>query len=88
MPKYRAQIDDYLYTQVWVRDGEEEKARCWHLLVRREVSAESISHYCLSNASLDTPWQELARVKAQRFFIKHSFREAKSRVGYASRTLF
>jgi hypothetical protein len=66
-------VADYLHAHVWVWDGEEEQARCWHLLVRREVGADSISHYCLS----DTPWQELARVQAQRFFIEHSFREAK-----------
>ena len=76
-------VADYLHTQVWVWDGEEEKARCWHLLVRREVGADSIAHYCLSNAPLDTSWQELARVQAQRFFIEHSFREAKSECGMA-----
>jgi SRSO17 transposase len=76
-------VADYLHTQVWVWDGEEDKARCWHLLVRREVGADSISHYCLSNAPLDTSWQELARVQAQRFFIEHSFREAKSECGMA-----
>ncbi len=64
-------------------DGEEENARCWHLLVRREVGADSISHFCLSNAPLDTAWQELVRVQAQRFFIEHSFREAKSECGMA-----
>jgi len=74
---------DYLHTPVWVWDGKEEAARCWHLLVRREVGAEAISHYCLSNAPLDTVWQELARVQAQRFFIEHSFREAKSECGLA-----
>jgi hypothetical protein len=30
-----------------------------------------------------TPWPELARVQAQRFFIEHSFREAKSECGLA-----
>jgi len=74
---------DYLHAHVWVWDAEEEQARCWHLLVRREVGANSISHYCLSNAPLDTPWQELARVQAERFFIEHSFREAKSEYGMA-----
>jgi len=74
---------DYLHTLVWVWDGEEEKARRWHLLVRREVGAECVSHFCLSNAPLDTPWQTLARVQAQRFFIEHSFREAKSECGMA-----
>ena len=74
---------DYLQAPVWVWDGEEETARCWHLLVRREVGADTASHYCLSNAPLDTTWQELARVQAQRFFIEHSFREAKSECGMA-----
>ena len=74
---------DYLHSQVWVWDGEEEQARCWHLLVRREVGADSPSHYCLSNAPLETSWHELARVQAQRFFIEHSFREAKSECGLA-----
>jgi hypothetical protein len=30
-----------------------------------------------------TTWRELARVQAQRFFIEHSFREAKSECGMA-----
>ena len=76
-------VADYLHALVWAWDGQEANARCWHLLVRREVGAEAISHYCLSNAPLDTPWQELARVQAQRFFIEHSFREAKSECGMA-----
>ena len=76
-------VADYLHAHVWVWDGEEEQARCWHLLVRREVGVDNISHYCLSNAPLDTPWQVLARVQAQRFFIEHSFREAKSECGMA-----
>jgi len=74
-------VADYLHTLVWLWDGEEEQARCWHLWVRREAGANGISHYCLSNAPLDTTWQELARVKAQRFFIEPSFREAKSECG-------
>lgn len=72
---------DYLHTRIWVWDGAEEKARCWHLLVRREVGTNEVSHDCLSNAPLDTPRQELARVQSQRFFIEHSFREAKSECG-------
>lgn len=74
---------EYLHARVWVWDGIETQARCWHLLVRREAGATAISHYCLSNAPADTPWTELARVQAQRFFIEHSFREAKSECGLA-----
>ncbi len=82
-------VADYLHAHahahahVWVWDGEEEQVRCWQLLVRQEVGADGISHYFLSNAPLDTPWQELARAQAQRFFIEHSFRKAKSECGMA-----
>ena len=51
--------------------------------VRRELGSKGVSHYGLSNAPLDTPLKELARVQAQRFFIEHSFREAKSECGLA-----
>lgn len=74
---------EYLHTRVWVWDGTEAQARRWHLLVRREVGATEISHYCLSNAPAHTPWPELARAQAQRYFIEHSFREAKSECGLA-----
>jgi hypothetical protein len=68
---------------VWIWDGEKQQARCWQQLARREVGADNISHYGLSNAPLDTPWQELAQVQVQRFFIEHRFREAKSECGMA-----
>ncbi len=42
-----------------------------------------MAHYSLSNAPAETPLPELARVQAQRFFIEHSFREAKSECGLA-----
>ena len=74
---------EYLHTDIWVWDGSEDKARYWHLLVRREIGANEISHYCLSNAPFKTSLKELARVQAQRFFIEHSFREAKSECGMA-----
>ena len=50
-------------------------------LVRRELGAREISHYCLSNAPLEAPFQRLAQVQAQRFFIEHSVHEAKSECG-------
>ena len=74
---------EYLHTRVWVWDGVEEQAQRWHLLVRREVGAREVSHYCLSNAPIHTPLDQLARVQAQRYFIEHSFREAKTECGMA-----
>jgi SRSO17 transposase len=76
-------VAEYLQTRVWVWDHSQAQARCWQLFVRRAVGASEISHYCLSNAPEHTSWIELARVQAQRFFIEHSFREAKSACGLA-----
>lgn len=76
-------VAEYLHASVWVWDGRETQARCWNLLVRRAVGAREIAHYCLSNAHAHVPWPELARVQAQRYFIEHSFREAKSECGLA-----
>ena len=67
---------EYLHAMVWIWDGAEKQAHRRHLLVRREVGANEVSHYCLSNAPLETPLQKLAQVQAQRFFIEHSFHEA------------
>jgi len=74
---------EYLHARVWVWDGAEAQARCWHLPFRREVGATEISHFCLSNAPAEPPWTELARLQALRFFIEHSFKEAKSECGLA-----
>lgn len=74
---------EYLHALVWVWDGAEEHAHRWHLLVRREVGAREVSHYCLSNAPIHAPLDQLARVQAQRYFIEHSFREAKTECGMA-----
>ena len=47
------------------------------------LGSKEVSHYYLSNALLDTPLKELLQVQSQRFFIEHSFREAKSECGMA-----
>jgi SRSO17 transposase len=74
---------EYLHGRVWLWDGEEATAHLWHLMVRREVGAKAVSHYCLSNAPAGTALAELARVQGQRYFIEHAFREAKSECGMA-----
>lgn len=74
---------DYLHARVWVGDGHATAAHGWYLRVRRDVGAETVSHYGLSNAPADTSLPTLARVQAQRFFIEHSFREAKPECGLA-----
>jgi SRSO17 transposase len=74
---------EYLHAQVWLWDGKEAQAHPWHLMVRREPGASTPSHYCLSNAAQDIGLAALARVQGQRFFIEHTFREAKSECAMA-----
>lgn len=76
-------VAEYRHARVWVGEGTETPARCGPLLVRRELGARAISHSCLANAPAHVPWPERARVQAQRYFIAHSFREAKSECGLA-----
>ncbi len=45
-------VAEFLHTHVWRWDSTETEARCWHLLVRREVGARKIPHYVLCNAPL------------------------------------
>ncbi len=68
---------------VWVWDGEEKEARRFTLYIRRDLDAPNEVKYCLSNASEQTPLITLGRMEAQRFWVEHSFEEAKGQVGMA-----
>jgi SRSO17 transposase len=51
---------DIAHRRIWVWDGEEATARCWHLVVRREVGAPKRIKYSLSNAPAETTMGRLA----------------------------
>jgi len=42
-------IADFLKQRVWLCDVVEQRARCWHLLVRREIDGSKLK-FCLVNA--------------------------------------
>ena len=44
---------DVLHKLVWLWDGEESEAHCWHLIVRREVTGSKVK-FSLSNAPENT----------------------------------
>lgn len=67
--------------QVWVWDGKSPAARQRLLIVRQE--ADGTFKYSLSNAAVDTPWERLAYMQAQRFWIERCFQDAKSELGMA-----
>jgi SRSO17 transposase len=74
---------EVLHRQVWLWDGEESKARCWHLIVRRENGSPREIKYSLSNTPKATTTEHLAYRQAQRYWVEQALRNGKSEVGMA-----
>jgi SRSO17 transposase len=72
---------DILHRLVWLWDGEEEHAHCWHLIVRREIDSPVEIKYSLSNAPAETSLQRLAFMQAQRFWVERAIQDGKSECG-------
>ncbi|PXF54732.1 MAG: hypothetical protein C4B59_17750 [Candidatus Methanogaster sp.] len=70
-----------LQGRVWVWDGEEEEAHCWHLIVRREIDSPKEIKYSLSNASKDSSVERLAFMQGQRFWVERALQDGKSECG-------
>ena len=71
-----------LQERVWVWDGEEEEAHCWHLIVKREIDSSEEIKYSLSNASEETSIERLAFMQGQRFWVERALQDAKSECGF------
>jgi len=76
-------IVDIHRRQVWVWDGDEEKARSWQLVIRRDCTPAGDIKYCLTNARPTASTVTLARMEAQRFWIERAFEDGKSEVSMA-----
>lgn len=74
-------VVDILHQRVWLWDGDEEKARLWHLIVRREANSPTKKKYSLSNASDDIPVEKLAYMQAQRYWVERPFQDGKNECG-------
>ena len=61
--------------------GRTPAARTRLLVVRQD--ADGTGKYSLSNAPPDTPWERLAFMPAQRFWIERRFQDAKKELGRA-----
>ncbi len=77
-----AVVADYLTQRVWLWDGKEQRARCWHLLVRRELDGLTVK-FCLSNAKPEASLRHLAEMQAARHFVERGFEDAKGACGMA-----
>jgi SRSO17 transposase len=74
---------DVACRRVWVWDGEESQARCWHLIIRREVGSPKTVKFSLSNAPADTSLLRLAQMQGQRYWVERCFEDAKGECGLA-----
>jgi SRSO17 transposase len=72
-----------LHHRVWLWDGRESKARCWHLVATREIGSAEKVKYALSNAPAETSLERLVQMQRQRFWIERSFEDGKSESGLA-----
>jgi SRSO17 transposase len=70
-----------LRCRVWVREGKQTEARCWQLIVTREIGAPETTKYSLSNADEKLSLQRLAFMQRQRYWIERAFQEAKNEAG-------
>ncbi len=75
-------VADYLKQRVWLWDGAEQRARCWHLLVRREIDGSKLK-FCLSNAKPEASLRRLADMQVARHFVERAFEDAKGACGMA-----
>jgi hypothetical protein len=76
-------IVEVLHRRVWLWDGEEPGAHCWHLIVRREIGSPREIKYSLSNGPEATTAERLAFQQGQRYWVEQALRNAKSEVGMA-----
>ncbi len=74
---------DILHARVWLWNGLENEARCWHLLVRREKKSPTKIKYSLCNAPPEILLERLAFMQGQRFWVERSFQDGKSYCGMA-----
>jgi SRSO17 transposase len=75
-------VADYLKQRVWLWDGVEQQARCWHLLVRREIGGTKLK-FCLANAKPQASLRRLAEMQVARHFVERAFEDAKGACGMA-----
>lgn len=72
---------EVLHRRVWLWDGKEPAAHCWHLIVRREIGSPRDIKYSLSNAHEATTTERLAYQQGQRYWIEQALRNGKSEIG-------
>jgi SRSO17 transposase len=72
-----------VHREVWVWDGEKQKAHKWHLVVSDTNLSKNNRKYSLSNAPSDTPLPRLFYMQGQRYWVERAIEDGKSHAGLA-----
>lgn len=75
-------VAEFLTARVFVWDKKAPTAKCWHLLVRREIGGTKLK-FCLSNAKAGASLRQLVAMQASRHFVERAFEDAKGACGMA-----
>jgi SRSO17 transposase len=70
-----------LQCRIWVLESNAMPARCWQLVVTREIGAPETVKYSLTNVSEKTSLSRIAYMQRQRYWIERAFQEAKNEAG-------
>ena len=70
-----------LRRRVWVREAKATQARCWQLVVTREIGAPETVKYSLTNAAEKISLSRIVYMQRQRYWIERTFQEAKNEAG-------
>ena len=68
---------------VYVWDDESNKVKLWTLIITKPLGDNSDTKISLSNARKNTTLRRLGCMQRQRFWIEHTFEDAKSGCGMA-----
>ena len=68
-------VAEYLSERVWLCDGAEKQARCWHMLVRREIDGSTLK-FCLSNCKPTASLRHMADMQASQHFVERVLEDA------------
>ncbi|MBI4742775.1 MAG: transposase [Betaproteobacteria bacterium] len=72
----------YLKQRVWLWEGSGQRARCRHLLARREIDGSKLK-FCLSDAGPGAGLRRLADMRVARHFVERASGDAKGACGMA-----
>lgn len=73
-------IADFHAVRVWHSVGDLPFQEVW-LIIRREINKPNEIKYSLSNAPIDTPLEQIAKMQCRRYWVERALEDAKGEAG-------